>query len=254
MDQRIILSDADNTLWDTDAVFAGAQLELLTEVETVVQVKCGETDRLNFVRRYDQELATQHHLHFRYPPIMLVFALSNGLTGMDARTAATAAISGSLAKLMSIPRAEGVVSHYQTFLNHSPSLLPGVVRGLQLAEKLGFPLYVITEGKVEKQRQLLDRYNLSKMIRGVFEISKSTAGFERLKQRFASFQIFVIGDQPDRDITPARIVGLTTVAIPSRFRPAWNREGEWADATYVASDYYEAVNWIQSSQFLTLHP
>uniref|UniRef100_E1T3W8 Haloacid dehalogenase domain protein hydrolase n=1 Tax=Burkholderia sp. (strain CCGE1003) TaxID=640512 RepID=E1T3W8_BURSG len=251
MDQRIILSDADNTLWDTDAVFAGAQLQFLEEVEAAIQIRCTEADRLDFVRRYDQELALQHHLHFRYPPIMLVFALSNGLTGMSAHTAATAAISGNLTKLISIPRGEEVVSNYQTFLNQTPPLLPGVVQGLRLAAESELPLYVITEGMIEKQRKILDSYNLSKMIRGVFEISKSIAGFERLKQRFAPSQIAVIGDQPDRDITPAKIVGLTTVAVPSRFRPAWNCEDEWADATYIAANYYEAVKWIQSSQFLS---
>jgi putative hydrolase of the HAD superfamily len=33
VDRAIILADADNTLWDTDAVFAGAQSWLLEAVE-----------------------------------------------------------------------------------------------------------------------------------------------------------------------------------------------------------------------------
>jgi putative hydrolase of the HAD superfamily len=250
MDRRIILSDADNTLWDTDAVFAGAQLQILEAVETAIRMRCSEADRLDFVRRYDQELARQHHLHFRYPPIMLVFALSSGLTGTKAQTAASAAISGNLTKLISLSRGEQIVSRYQASLSQTPPLLAGVVQGLNLAAESKLPLYVVTEGRVEKQRQILEAHNLAKMIRGVFEISKSVVGFERLKQRFSPSHVAVIGDQPDRDIIPAKAVGLVTVGIPSRFRPAWNREDEWADATYIADSYYDAVNWIKTSQFL----
>ena len=70
--ELVIVTDADNTLWDTDAVFRDAQLLLLSRVESAVGAPCPEADRLLFVRRYDQALAQNHHLHLRYPPQLLV--------------------------------------------------------------------------------------------------------------------------------------------------------------------------------------
>ena len=72
----VLLADADNTLWDTDSVFAEAQLVLLDETERVTRTRCATDDRLAFVRAYDQALASRHHLHLKYPPQMLVAALA----------------------------------------------------------------------------------------------------------------------------------------------------------------------------------
>src|SRR5438874_137351 len=70
----VILADADNTLWDTDAVFAEAQIKLLSVVEQLTGLSCRNSQRLRYVRSYDQALASRHHLHLRYPPQMLVTA------------------------------------------------------------------------------------------------------------------------------------------------------------------------------------
>jgi hypothetical protein len=56
-----VFVDADNTLWDTDAVFASAQLELLAGVEELVGIGSVATDPLAFIREIDQQLAERHH-------------------------------------------------------------------------------------------------------------------------------------------------------------------------------------------------
>ena len=48
-----VFVDADNTLWDTDQVFADAQLGLLSAVETATGVACQVSDRLGYVRAID---------------------------------------------------------------------------------------------------------------------------------------------------------------------------------------------------------
>ena len=49
----VVLVDADNTLWDTDAVFREAQLLVLSLVEAQTQSTCKAPDRLAFIRAYD---------------------------------------------------------------------------------------------------------------------------------------------------------------------------------------------------------
>ena len=48
----VIFTDADNTLWDTDAVYARGQLTVLEDVETAIGVRVPSKNRLEFVREY----------------------------------------------------------------------------------------------------------------------------------------------------------------------------------------------------------
>jgi putative hydrolase of the HAD superfamily len=72
----VLFVDADNTLWDTDGIFATAQLNLLTAVETAIGFPIFVANRLAFVRQIDQALAELHHRGLRYPPRLLAAAVA----------------------------------------------------------------------------------------------------------------------------------------------------------------------------------
>jgi putative hydrolase of the HAD superfamily len=242
---RIVLCDADNTLWDTDSVFAEAQNTLLSRVEATLGLENPGGRRLDFIRQYDQALAVKHHLHFRYPPILLVFALADGLLGASPDAAAAASMAGSRrTHTISIPRAEQMVADYVAALDQIPVLLPGVEEGLRFARVAELNVYVLTEGRIERQRKIIQMHGIESAFNGVLEMTKSADQFRRLRERFASASVTVIGDQPDRDISPALAAGCTAVLIPSRFRPGWHTPDSWEGATYVASDFAEAITWI----------
>ena len=57
--RAFVVVDADNTLWDTNAVYANAQLALLSAVEEHVGVNAAG-DRLTYLRNIDQALAQRH--------------------------------------------------------------------------------------------------------------------------------------------------------------------------------------------------
>lgn len=241
---KVVLTDADNTLWDTDAVFANAQLGILRAIEDELGVPCRAQDRLAFVRMYDQALAAKHHLHFRYPPLLLSFAIAIGLGGTRADEAAGLAIGGSeRARILSIPAAERIVADYRLTLNEAPSLLPGVRDGLARAAAAGLDVYVLTEGRIEKQRETIAHHGLTGSFTGVFEVTKNTQQFERMNRRFAPARIVMVGDQPDRDITPAVQAGCLAVLIPSKFRPGWYESQNRVAASFVATDFAEAISW-----------
>ncbi|WP_338638367.1 HAD family hydrolase [Burkholderia pyrrocinia] len=245
MISRVVLCDADNTLWDTDSVFAEAQDILLNRVEAIVGVKTSARWRVEFVRQYDQALAEKHHLHFRYPPIMLVFALTDGLLGTSPDAAAAAAMIGNRGtRIISIQHAEKLVAEYLAALDQTPILLPSVKEGLLCAIAAKLNIYVLTEGRIERQREIIRWHGIESAFDGVLEITKTTSQFQRLRERFASASVTVIGDQPDRDISPALSAGCSAVLVPSRFRPRWHTSSSWKGATYVASDFSDAITWL----------
>lgn len=241
----IVLADADNTLWDTDLVFSNAQLELLSSVEAVTGKRFMGTNRLEFVREYDQAIAALHHLHLRYPPSMLIRALVAGLSSMAAVEVAESLIRGrNLPYQISLLEINSIASEFSLALGKLPELLPGVRDGLQLAKDHGLVTYILTEGQADKQRKLVDFHGLGKLVQGVSEVTKNESQFCRLRKRFSPSNIYVVGDQDDRDIIPANKARCITILIPSRFRPRWqDRESEGA-ADFVALNFLEAISWI----------
>jgi putative hydrolase of the HAD superfamily len=240
----IVLTDADNTLWDTDSVFSSAQLGLLASVETMTSNRYPGDDRLEFVRRYDQALAAIHHAHLKYPPTLLVRALEMALGGAEPATAAAVVCRGGHASMLEQSAIDLAVEAYFSLLGSLPDLLPTVREGLELLRDAGIRPYVLTEGKIEKQKKILLHYSLNDLVSGIFEVAKDRAQFERLRLRFSPAEVVTIGDQIDRDIIPAKAAGCTTVLVPGRFRPYWHQEDQATEASLVASTFAEGVQWI----------
>ena len=241
----VALIDADNTLWDTDAVFRAAQLKLLSGIEGQLGRRYEGEDRLEFVRAYDQALAFAHHLHLRYPAQLLVRAIEAGFAGQSADQAARDAIAGRipLGDRMREERVQALVSSYVEELSEPPSLLPTVREAIAIARSAGFKLYVMTEGRVERQKKLMDLYELGEAFEGVWELTKTQEQFARLVTRFAGMRVVVVGDQLDRDIVPAKAAGCVAVLVPSRFTPQWNAKRAPESADLEAHDLLVAMTW-----------
>ncbi len=243
--QTVVLVDADNTLWDTDTVFQEAQLLLLTRVEEETGAACRAVDRLAFVRSYDQALAQRHHLHLRYPPQLLVRSVEAGLAGIKPEAASREAISGRIPAASPLDQVgvDAIVSDYVQALSRAPQLLPTVAEGVSVATHAGLSLYVMTEGRIEKQKRILELHGLLASFEGVWELTKERSQFDRVVSRFAGSRVIVVGDQPDRDIFPAKAAGCSTVLIPSRFKPAWQTQRDQEEADHVAVNFLDAARW-----------
>lgn len=237
----VVLVDADNTLWDTDAVFREAQLLVLSLLEAQTQSTCKAPDRLAFIRAYDQALAQKHHLHLRYPPHLLVRSVEAGLAGLDPEVASQLAIAGQLSPSGLV--VDEIVADYLQALSSTPRLLEGVADGVRAAKVAGLRLFVMTEGRVEKQKALLELHGLTGAFEGVWEMTKERSQFNRVVTRFAESRVVVVGDQPDRDIVPAKAAGCSTVLIPSRFKPTWQTASDRGAADHLASDFLDAATW-----------
>ncbi|WP_287181528.1 HAD family hydrolase [Mesorhizobium sp.] len=232
--RRIAFVDADNTLWDTDGVFAVAQLNLLESIERAVGHSTARSDRLSFVRGVDQALAEQHHLGLRYPPRLLAIGIAFALRGDEAGTAAKRAWEErSTSSGIDPSLVEQIEREFVQYIRRMPDLLPGVRNGLQRLFDGGVLILVLTEGARNRVIQTADQHGLNQFFDRVIEAPKSERLFQRV-QKLARVRLpaFMIGDQLQRDIAPAKAAGLVTIYIPSRFRPQWE-----PDEAAVGPDY-----------------
>lgn len=227
----VVFIDADNTLWDTDGVYADAQLALLKEVEDRLGVETAGPERLAFIRSIDQGLAERHHEGLRYPARFLIKALALALTGSEIASAIRLAWSGGVeSNRLSNEIVQQLESRMMQDLRKTPALRPGVLSGLSDLKREGFPKLVLTEGKLDRVKDIIRTHDLERFIPRVMEAKKDQQLYERLLKFFHPTEAgFMIGDQLERDIRPAKAGGLSTIYFPSNFRPKWDHE--YAGAT-----------------------
>jgi putative hydrolase of the HAD superfamily len=242
--QAVILTDADNTLWDTDAVFADAQLWLLDAIErtTGLAATAAVDERLTWVRKYDQAIAKMDHRRLRYPPSLLVRALAMGLARAAPADAASVFVRGGNEKRLDGDSVQAITAVFLEAIERVPEILPGVRQGLEAAQLEGIDVWVLTEGPANRQRAIIATHGLNGLVRGVSEVTKSKEQFARHQRRFAPRTLYVIGDQPDRDVAPGRAAGCRAVLVPSRFKPEW--QAAWHGADRVTETFDTAVDWV----------
>jgi putative hydrolase of the HAD superfamily len=219
----VVFVDADNTLWDTDKVYANAQLELLAAVERALGITAQLNDRLAFVRSIDQAIAKQHHARLRYPPRILVKALAFALKGSSPESAARHAWKSSVADPVFCE--EDVIRLEGTFLAALQSLPPlraGVREGLKGLRESRSIVFVITEGERDRVLRTARAHCLDNLIDRIIEAPKGPRIYRRaLRLIHGASSAYMIGDQLDRDIRPAKEAGLKTIYFPGGFRPNW---------------------------------
>jgi putative hydrolase of the HAD superfamily len=241
----VVFTDADNTLWDTNAVFAAAQLSLLARIESAIDAKTPAADRLGFVREVDQFLAEGHYANLKYPPRLLAASISLVLLGKRPSLAVREVLSGVAS---SVPKTVDIGAVEEAFvadLQKIPELRPGVREGLAILCNTNINVIVITEGKKARCEKLMAHYAIADYVSHLLEGRKRPALYRRaLAWAGDQRSSFMIGDQLDRDIGAASETGITTVYFPGDFRPRWMpAEGEIQPDVTVAS-YKEAAAWI----------
>lgn len=121
-------------------------------------------------------------------------------------------------------------------------LRDGVTQGLRALHEAGCEILVLTEGSREKVLSLIARYGLADLITRVIEAKKERRLFERAIARTRQpTMAFMIGDQFDRDIAPAKAAGLTTIYFPGSFQAKWQPKKREVQPDYKVDDFNEAA-------------
>lgn len=231
------MTDADNTLWDTNGVYVAAQMQLLDRVHGLVSPDIVLSDRLGWLRSVDQEIAQSHPHGLRYPPALLVATVAAKLSGRHVARPGRSDVDG----ILSTSLVESVVDEYLAGLRLIPALGKGVTDGLSELKEAGARVLVVTEGARTRITDTLFAHSLSKFVDQVVEAKKSVPLFARLRATLPDANAWSVGDQLDKDVLPAIEAGLRGIYIEGGFRPVWH-PAVVSDAPYqVASSYQHAV-------------
>lgn len=247
-DPVIVFIDADNTLWDTDGVFAAAQTGMLADVRRQLGAPDQDGDPLAFVRAVDQAIAERHQDGLRYPPVLLVRGLEKAFSGVAPDAAARAAMRGRHDYRISPDDADAVASRFRASLAATPPLRRGVRDGLEVMRRDGVRLLVISEASKGRVEATATSHGILHFFERVLEGRKSTALYRRmLALTHAAGRAFMIGDQMNRDIEPASAAGLETIYFPGGFQPRWSLAAGPVEPDHVIADFSEAADIVISA-------
>lgn len=233
-----LFTDADNTLWDTDAVFAAAQLDMLREVERHTGRHApDEEDRgLAFLRTIDQRIAAAHPDHLRYPPVLLAQGLALVLEGAGVEDAVARITAPDLAPSHVFEPAQ---SRFLDAIRRIPPLRKGVREGLLAVTRAGIPVTIVTEERAERCRKWVAGHRLDGLIDDVLSVRKTKEVYADLKRKAGPGRCFMVGDQIDRDVMAAAAAGFSTFYFPGGFAPYWATKLDATETTHI--DRFDAI-------------
>lgn len=230
----LLIFDADNTLWDTNAVFLGAQVAMLRPIVDHVSSLYPEAE-VPTLRRVDR-LLFQRLGKFEYDFRLLAVALVHHyLKECPIEDAACRAIEGSCSgftaeELTLVDQAHG---DYVSALQEIPPLLPDTRQVLSLLHEarchgVGLALTLFSEGDPDRLGRILAAHDLAGDI--LFQAThigpKSPESFELFREVGQSFldltdrahsMTLVVGDSLRREIQCGNRIGATTIYIPAEF-------------------------------------
>lgn len=236
----LILTDADNTLWDTNSVYRDAQLTYFDEIAHIVGTHAQVPDKLAFLRNIDQGIASKHKDHFRYPPILLAEELYHALSSRSGGKQSDAlAMSNELTMLLKLA-ADAFGARIATTV---PALRDGVANGLGELRNLGARIVVVTEGPAERCDALLRTHGIRDAIADVVHVArKNVVAFKQLSDQSILGPKLAIGDQVEKDLYPAKEAGFETAFFPSDLKFKWSGTVNESFVDYRIQSYLEVVN------------
>lgn len=224
----VVVFDADNTLWDTNALYANAQKALVIGLEKMTGGKV-EGDRVSYLRRFDEEIAKGHENGFRYPIHLLVERIYDELAGKDGRKNSDPEIQGAFKQLE---------DDYLARIASAPRLLPRAKEVLTTLSEKGYRLVLLSESDPSLLDERLEKNGIREFFYDVIPSRKSSDVFANLKRAYStdSNAVFVsIGDRVDVDLKLAEDAGYRTIQVPGGFRPFAATLGCWKPDETVVS-------------------
>ena len=236
------LTDADNTLWDTNGVYVNAQIALVDGIICATGRPLRAPDRLAWLRECDQDIAATHPNGLRYPPELLVSALLRRIYLEDSSDQYLR--DGNA---LALGATDELVHHYLQMLKATPSLLPGVQSGLRTLHALGSRIIVVTEGAADRINTTLCHYELSSLMYSVVEARKSSSLFSEIRNAHTCSNYWAVGDQLDRDVIPAIAAGFQGIFIEGGFTPRWHPDVRHDGEYIVMANYGDAARFVAST-------
>lgn len=237
MSKYLLIFDADNTIWDTNAVFESAQLALLNVLSNANLLKDPEL-HLKTLRTVDKELFTRLG-KFEYNFKLLATTLTYYyLYNLPLKDAIDYSVGKESSQICASNQTKNIIDNAYNALRENlekiPELYPDTNLMFSSLDKLKSSncliTILLTEGNSNRISQILEaRDSVKSFFDKVLIVSqKSKSEFERAKKiglnllseqnnNYESTILMSIGDSLKRDIKFGNQVGLITVYKPSYF-------------------------------------
>lgn len=233
--RAVIIFDADNTLWDTNAVFRQAQLDML-RVFGRAGLLADEEHQLGVLRAVDRELISQLR-RFEYDFRVLSTALAiyySGVSSIEEAVRRTVRLGSDALSSSLLPLVEEAYQSFEEGLRAIPPLFPDTEATLTAvhaskADDCEVAVLVFSDGNPSRLDRILHAHNIRS--RRIFDEiiigTKSAESFEEAKlsglrhlpnRGEPSQTTFVmIGDSLQRDVKFGNQAGFITVYKPADF-------------------------------------
>lgn len=234
----ILAIDGDNTLWDTNTIFEEAQNRLLVLLRTADPSSMPQLaiEQLQELDRTLIRKTGRQEYDFR----LLVLALIRIRSGMTARQAVRSALSElrQRRRTADVRLATEIAQEFRLGLYRIPPLLPSVKQSLDELVRLKarykgrLVLVLLSEGDETRIRPIVQHHFGERRVFDVLKIVErksedtlrdaQTQGAKALESESGcsqtQYQLVVIGDSIDSDITPGNLVGAVTMYIPGAYK------------------------------------
>ena len=102
-------------------------------------------------------------------------------------------------------------------------------------------MVVATEGPEEKCKKLIEHHELTEVTTKIVSAPKTVELFQRLARLMGRQEevCFMVGDQLDRDIAPAKHAKFHTIYFPGGFKPSWTPTEDGVAPEYRITTFAE---------------
>ena len=115
-------------------------------------------------------------------------------------------------------------------------------------QKLDTYIVIATEGNKDKCAHTLDYYGISGFFDKLLTGNKTGGLFNRLIKLGDEMSpyCYLVGDQLDRDIIPAKKAGFITFYFPGGFKPVWTPDESSVNPDYKIEKFIEIPKIIET--------
>lgn len=252
----VIIIDGDNTLWDTNAIFTEAQMNILEELKNEGLDIDPETE-FHTLRSFDDMLVKKYR-QYEYDFRVLALALYLFYNNWDQEKAIEGAFEaferGIRIKGKGIARK--CYNAFKKKMQKFPPLFNDVKKTLAfLKDKLGNVLILISEGDKDRIRRVIRHLNIGiyfdYVIGGTKSVKKyreaASKGLEIFHKRYPNIlapKTVVVGDLLDRDILLGNKIGAITVHKPGGYKPDQKPRNKMEYPNYKIKNIVEIIEII----------
>ena len=250
----ILILDGDNTLWDTNAVFENAQLNMLRNL-VKENLNIDSAKEFSRLREFD-DILVKHYKKHEYDFSVLALSLYLFYKGLEWDEAIRRSCEAFEKKLdiEGMDLAIKCGNKFKEELRKFPPVFKDVKKTLETLKQHNCVIILSSEGDKERVRRIIQYYSMERYFDHILNGRKSVEQFKEARKTGIQIwrvrypkdkkipKIIVIGDLLDRDIQFGNLIGAITVYKPGGYKGHETPRNENEKPNYEIKEMHEVVD------------